>query len=269
MPPGVPPTPPSPGNRQTRLLLVVIAVVAFLAAVTGGLVVLTRDGGGDVAADRDQQSSTTTEARNVEPPPVDEEELGDQQPPNDPTTTDPPAGPVDAPLVAFTDEEGGYSLMVPETWGYASIDGDLAGVGAEAFPDDPQRAQVFEDMASIMPRQMLFLAIDPELMSSQVLPPNVNVVAVPERRVLDPDELEDLVVDQLETVGAEIDASEVVSMGPGDGVRIEYSFLENDSMGLAYAVLVDGTMWSVTCSAAELESYRQMFDDIGSSLTLL
>ncbi|HZA04584.1 MAG TPA: hypothetical protein VE617_08465, partial [Propionibacteriaceae bacterium] len=48
-----------------------------------------------------------------------------------------PVQPADVDLVPFRDPQGAYEISVPEDWVSASVEGDVSGVGQEAFPDDP------------------------------------------------------------------------------------------------------------------------------------
>jgi hypothetical protein len=68
----------------------------------------------------------------------------------------------DVDLVPFRHPQGAYELSVPEGWVSMSFDGDVSEVGERAFPDDPELAEEFQDVANARPASLRFMSVDPD-----------------------------------------------------------------------------------------------------------
>ena len=95
------------------------------------------------------------------------------------------------------------SSAMPDSWVGVSTRGDVRGLGAATFPDDGERAGQLEQILSGVPRQIVFLGIDPETLGTPFVT-NTNVVAVPTTAVSDSlDDLEEAAPVEVEqTTGA-------------------------------------------------------------------
>lgn len=263
--PGPQPPPGSPRPGGARIALVVAAVVVVVAAVVGGLVVLSGDDGDDVASDRDR--STTTESDGVEPPPLDEQAPDDEAPPAE---DDPSAAPADEELVSVTDEEGGYSLDVPRAWGFAPVHGDTAGIGAEAFPDDPGLAAQFEQVAGQLPEIIVFFGVDPAQASGGGFGTNVNIGAQPSPE-LSQEELAEAARQAVGMFDGEVVDESDVDSDVGPGARIEYELSDGGmtAYGIQYYLYGDGTVWILTFTTLDMAANEALFDQIAMSFALL
>lgn len=269
IPPGRPPSPSSPA----RVALVLAVVVVLVAALVGGLVVLSQDDGDgdDLAADRSSESSTsTTPSDSVEVPTLDEagepDEGSDEEPPVD---EDRPVEPVDEVLVDFVDEEGGYRLDVPDRWGYAAISGDASGSGAQAFPDDPDLAAQFDQLTGLLPRFVLFVAVDPDTagpgggFTSNL---TIAVEAVPQQP--DADGLADLARGSVSMLDAELIDEREVTTNLGPGARIVYELPQVGAHGVQYYLYGEGNVWVITLTTADLPGNEALIDEMASSFEL-
>jgi hypothetical protein len=231
-----PPAPRNPSRRVRGAVIFIALVVVVVAAGVAAIVISSEsddDGGGD--------------GRAVAP-------VG-------------PGGTVPTP-VEFVDPDGRFSLSMPDSWVGMSTRGDVRGLGAATFPDDGERAAQLEQMLSAVPRQIVFVGIDPDTLGTPFVT-NTNVVAVPTTSFSDSlDDLEEAAPAEVErTAGAsQVGEPTRVALPAGEAVRIEY---EAAPLGFVqYYVLEGDTLWTLTMNTDDLDAHDRVFNAIAGTFAL-
>lgn len=177
-----------------------------------------------------------------------------------------PAEVAEVELVPFRGPQGAYEISVPEGWVTASLEGDISDVGRETFPDDPEVAEGFQQLASTAPRSLLFMSIDPTEVTARTFGSNVNILRVPDPGGADQEEL---LADARQGIG-QIDG-EVTDDGTfmtpaGEAVRVAYELGPVD--GIQYYVAVGGDVWTLTYTSDELPEEEPVADAVASTFTV-
>jgi hypothetical protein len=166
-------------------------------------------------------------------------------------------------LVGFSDPSGEFEIAIPTSWAGAVTRGDTAGIGTEVFPDDAQRAEAFEQIAATMPRVIVFLAVNDDQLVGAESPINMSVAVGPGEADLD--ELEDAAESSVRAFGASPSKIEVVELGAGTGVRIEYDLPRFGTSGTQYYVAGGGQIWTLTFTASQGEDHALLFDQVAGT----
>lgn len=239
---GPEPPPPSP-QRSWPIVALVGAVVLLVAAIVG--VVVTSDSGDDTATDDTTETTESSDTTEEDPDEPDE--------PSDPG--------------AFVDDEGGYSVTMPDSWAYSSLHGDLSQVGSQMFPDDPAKADLAQQSASALPRAIIFYGVvADEVGDAFVTNVNVNVTSTPGAGDLSYDEFSSQVKQGIGTIGATVTADEPFTLAGTDGVRVEFDYDPSlGASGVQYSAVIDDQLWVVNFASADSDSHTAEFDEIASS----
>jgi hypothetical protein len=226
--PYAPPPPPPRGGVRLRVVLGLLAIVALVAVTVAGALVLS-SGDGDSDGD------------SVEP-----------------------AEPVDANLVPFTDPQGAYEISVPEGWVSASLEGDVSGIGQEAFPDDPDMAAELQRRLTSVPRAVVFLSLDRDQMGIGQLTRNFTLIRLPGAGGGDQD---DLVAEARQAIGAGVEVTDEGSfLAAGrEGVRLEYE-VSGTIAGVAYFLDAGGDVWALTYTSIDLPEEEPLADEVAATL---
>lgn len=221
-----PPLPPPPprGNARLRVVLGLLAVAALIAVTVLVALVLPSEGGDDAE----------------------------------------PVQPADVDLVPFRDPQGAYEISVPEDWVSASVEGDVSGVGQEAFPDDPDLAEEFQQRVSALPRVIIFVSVDPREMTRDRFASNVNLVRVSESVGGGPEEGVDELRRTVNASGGEVVDEGSFPTRSGSATRIEYE-MRGPVSGIAYFVAAGGDVWVLTYTSTELEAEEGVADEMAAS----
>jgi hypothetical protein len=211
---------------RLRVVLGLLAIVALVAVtVAGALVLSSGDGDGDSAE---------------------------------------PAEPVDAAdLVPFTDPQGAYEISVPEGWVSASLEGDVSGLGQEAFPDDPDLAAELQRRLTSVPRAVVFLSLDRDQMGIEQLTRNFTLIRLPGAGGGDQD---DLAAEARQAIGAGVEVSDEGSfLAEGrEGVRLEYE-VSGSIAGVAYFLDAGGDVWALTYTSVDLPEEEPLADGVAAT----
>jgi hypothetical protein len=175
-----------------------------------------------------------------------------------------PAEQADDDLVPFRDPQGAYEISVPEEWASASLEGDVSGVGEEAFPDDPDLAEEFQQRVSTLPRVIVFVSIDPDEMTRGRFASNVNLVHVSESVGGGAEEGVDELRRTIRANGGDVVDEGSFTTLSGEATRIEYEATGQVS-GVAYFVPAGGDVWVLTYTSTELEAEEAVADEMASS----
>lgn len=178
-----------------------------------------------------------------------------------------PAGREPSPegLVPFSDDEAGYRISIPENWGAAALHGDTAGAGAEAFPDDPTKAALFEQGLDLLPRAIIFVAMNPDEMTAETFASNINIVVQPAPPGLDTSGLPAAAEFGVEAVGGEVIGQEDATTAAGPAVRIDYDLPSVNASGMQWHLLLGDDLWVITCSSADMSRYEALFESVAES----
>lgn len=261
------PAPPS-GSNTAGTVLIAVVVLAIVVFIGVGAVVVTTDDDGSSAASGDETLGRRTPSTETDSTQV---TTTTQVTPTTQPGGAPPAHeevPAAEDLVLFQDTEAGYEMLVPGEWASTSLHGDLTGRGDELFPDDPAKAAELDLILTSLPRALIFMSVDPELLGTRSFVTNLNVVSIPEGRALDGAALERETILGLEAFGAEITSTEVYASQYGEAVKALYEIPSAGSSGLQYNFLQGGNFWSITLSAVDAHAHEVWGDEMADSFTV-
>ncbi len=233
--PYVPPSsPPPPPGRVRRRVALGVLVAAALAA--GGI------GGGMAVASKAEHADELVGSR-------------------------PSAEAADVDLVPFHDPLGAYEVSIPQGWVAASLEGDVSGVGAETFPNDPAMAEEFQRRVSSIPRALIFVSLDPDEMAPTAFTSNFNIIRVPGSSESD---LDDNVADVRRTIrasGGHMVEEGSFTTAAGEATRLEYEGQGpvSEIAGISYVVAAAGEVWGLTFSTDDLSEEEPVADAVAAT----
>ena len=246
--------PPPPPERRWPMVALFGAVVLLVVAIIG---VAVTSGGDD-----DDETTTGT----VDDP-------SETTEPDTPDTTEPeddPEEPTDPG--AFVDDEGGSAISMPENWAFTALHGDLAGSGAEMFPDDPGKADLVQTAVGTLPRAIIFYGVVAEEVGVNAFTTNVNInsTSTPGAGNLSYEEFATEVRNGIDLIGATVTGDEPFTLAGADGIRIEFDYDPAlGASGVQYSAVIDDELWVINFASTDVAAHTADFDQIAASFELL
>jgi hypothetical protein len=174
-------------------------------------------------------------------------------------------------FVHVEDPDGEFALDLHPAWVGVSLRGDVEGAGARTAPDDPERAAAIDNVVAAVPRELVFVALDGEVLGQDRFVPNINLDPVP-RRGATIDEYEVGIPHNVEAFGATDAEVERVTTSEGEGLRMTYRFSGAGALagveGRQYYFFAEDTVWILTLTSDDMVTDAEHFDDSASSFTL-
>lgn len=170
-------------------------------------------------------------------------------------------------LVPFEDIAGEFEIDLPEDWISLATRGDVAGEGARAFPDDPDKAAAYDRHLLSLPRPIVAISTDPTTLGGAFVV-NLNLVRVDADPTMDEvDEIEEGAERMVGSLGFEqVGAAERVTLPAGEAVRIEFRHAAQriDSVQY-YLVPHDGVAWTLTFNAPDVSDYTGLVEAVADT----
>lgn len=250
-PAGYPPVPPGgypsygyppagPPRRRSRVPLVLSLVAGLVVLAVGATAFVVVSGDEDSSGDTDPTSSAAGELAEVP-----------------------------ASFTAFTDADEGYRISLPGDWVATALHGDTTGLGDEMFPDDPDRAELFDQSISVVPRLVIFVAMNPAEMDGRQFVSNINLVRQDPPAGVDLDDVVDQSTLSIEGIGGTIGQVTDAATTAGPATRVEYELTGPGIHGLQYYIGASGDVWILTFTTDDMEAYEADFVVAASSFELL
>lgn len=170
----------------------------------------------------------------------------------------------DVDLVAFRDPEGGYEISVPDGWVSMSFDGDVSELGERAFPDDPELADEFQELADSRPASLRFMSVDPD----EARPREPGSIVVIERGAArgftDHGAISPEARRAVREIGGDVTSDGTFMTAGGQAVRVAYD-LEDSVSGIQYLIVVGDDAWTFTYTSRELPEEAPVADAVAAS----
>lgn len=228
-----PPFPPGRRRGPHPAILVVsaVALIAMVGVVAAFIVSGGDDGGGDEPSGQQSEAAAS-----------------------------------DAGLVMFDHPDGTYALGTPEGWAATPIEGDVTGIGAEVFPDEPAMADAFQRMIDSVPRNIVFVGADSEEIAAGSFVSNINVARLANAPTTDLDQLAGLARQEVAATGGQVTDEGRFTTAGGEALRVEYTIERMPGVaGIMYQVPVGGDVWGLAYTSNDLDAEEGLADAVAAS----
>ena len=229
----LPPPTPAPAKRSPWLLAVAIVIALIVVGAVAALV--TRSSG--------KSSSSTSSTRGGVA-----------------ASGTTPAGPT------VRNSNGDVSLTLPTGWVGADVENGSSGVGAQLFPDDPDRASAIEQRLSLLPRATVLFGADASQLTGGFTS-NVNVATDPTAPTsLSLDDLGRAEANGTTRFGATVVDRGTIDLNGHETYRFTYT--GTGFAGIAFVLKGRDSVWIAIYTFGSLSDTNQAIAD-GSAATLI
>jgi hypothetical protein len=255
------PGPPTPPPRSNPWIIVTVVTVLLLVAGTVAFVIVDSSGTKTAAASSFSTSSDFTDSSSF----TDSTSGSDSS-----ASALAPAGVVPQGFVAFEDPNGEYSIAFPDTWTVASARGDISHIGEALMPDNRALASNIDKLAGgALPRNAVLLGfVRADLEQRRAFSTNVNLIPTAVDTGMSLSTLVRQSEQGLRNFGAEIHATDSITLANGPAERVSYTITAAGIDGYQYYILVNNRVWVITFSTQHLVELADEFDQIARTFVV-
>ena len=185
------------------------------------------------------------------------------------------ADPADAVSIEVPDDYveatgGDVTVQLPDTWRWAELEGDAAGVGEQLAPDDPELAEDFDNRMRTLPRTAVLVGLDEDDLDVRQFNTNVVVLQLTPGLPDEPDAMRAVIERELGAQGADFDSVSYVDSAEGPALRVRYRMtLQGVEVGaLQYWYSTSDGPYTLSVTSDDLDDHIETADAMAASLTL-